>query len=551
MKRLLLCTAALAIIAACTTDETANEPTIAKQPEFAEDAIMVTGVRQQAAGMASPAMMTPPPPMGIGVMPQPNTEQYDNGDDNPVKLVAEEPVSTFSADVDTSSYSLARRALTNGYMPASEAIRVEELVNYFDYDYAEPVSAQEPFAATVWTYPTPWDDTTKIMQVGVKGFDIDPETEPETNVVLLLDVSGSMSHEDKLPLLKKSMELLVDQMDADDTVSIVVYAGAAGVVLEPTAGSKKTAIMQAMDELSAGGSTAGGEGIELAYALAEENFSEDKVNRIILATDGDFNVGIADPERLEDYVARKRESGIFLTVLGFGGGNYNDVMMQRLAQSGNGIAAYIDTLDEARKVLVREMRSSMFPIATDLKFQVEFNPAAVSEYRLIGYQTRLLDREDFSDDKVDAGDIGSGHMVTALYEITLAGDEGRIEPLRYSNGTAEPAAGDAAELAFLKMRYKLPGSDTSTLMEQPILAADMALRFDAAPRDARFAAMVAAFGQKLSRTSDVADYSYAEIAEIANANKGTDRYGERAEFVKLADIAQGLETDRNDSDTLE
>ncbi|GGD08260.1 vWA domain-containing protein [Aquisalinus flavus] len=531
MKKILLATASLAILVACTTREEAE---LAYAPTAQEDAIVVTGVRMsEARAMMAPPAVMPGEPM--------NTEQYDNGEENPVKLVLEEPVSTFSADVDTSSYSLVRRALSQGYMPPSEAVRVEEMVNYFDYDYGDPKSANEPFAATVWTYPTPWDDTTKLMQIGVKGYDVEPDEELATNVVLLLDVSGSMSDEDKLPLLKKSLGLFVDQMDEDDTVSIVVYAGAAGVVLAPTPGNSKTQIMQAMDKLSAGGSTAGGQGIELAYSLAEENFAEDKVNRIILATDGDFNVGIADPQRLEDYVARKRQEGIYLTVLGFGGGNYNDVMMQKLAQSGNGIAAYIDTLDEARKVLVRELNSSMFPIANDLKFQVEFNPMTVKEYRLIGYQTRLLNREDFNDDKVDAGDIGSGHMVTAMYEITLAGDEGSIDPLRYSTNAEMPASGDASELAFLKMRYKLPGESESVLIEQPVLASEMYGSFSAAPGDAQFAAMVAAFGQRLARVAEVEDLPYGRIADTATKVKGEDRYGERAEFVKLVDIAGNME----------
>lgn len=538
--RILMTSSVIAMLAACAT-ETEAPREAADEAEIAE--IVVTGSRVKTAGFspASPVMMPAP------AYEQPeNTEQYDNGDENPVKLVSEEPVSTFSADVDTTSYSRMRRALNDDYLPPSESVRIEEMINYFDYDYALPDSAENPFKPTIWTMPTPWNEKTKLMHIGVKGYDARPADLPAANIVFLLDVSGSMNSPDKLPLLKKSMSMMLDEMDENDSVAIVVYAGAAGVVLEPTPGDRKRVITEAMDALSAGGSTAGGAGLELAYALARENFDPEKVNRVILATDGDFNVGITDPDRMKDFVTEKRDSGIYLTVLGFGDGNYNDVIMQQLAQNGNGTAAYIDTLKEARKVLVREFRSTIFPIATDLKFQIEFNPAAVKEYRLIGYETRLLDREDFNNDKVDAGDIGSGHTVTALYEITLAGEEGLIDPLRYQDGMAS-AAGSADELAFLKIRYKLPGKEVSTLMEQPVMAADLFDQVDKAPRDARFAAAVAAFGHKMAKSSYIGDYSYDDILELALWSKGEDRFGYRAEFVELIDTARTI-SERNMSD---
>lgn len=514
---------------------TATGPDVVDVEEAKEDMIVVTGARASVAQLAYGGAIYPAPEPQI-------TERYEDVDPNPVKLTAQEPVSTFSSDVDTTSYSVMRRYISsNNELPPSDSVRVEEFVNYFDYQYNEPQSADAPFAPTVWVTPTPWNAHTKLMHIGVKGFDLQPEETPDTNIVLLLDVSGSMQAENKLPLVKKSVELLVNEMSADDTIAIVVYAGAAGVVLEPTPGNKKTNILQALNKLEAGGSTAGGEGLALAYKLAEENFDEDKVNRIILATDGDFNVGVVDAESLEDFVARKRKSGVFLTVLGFGEGNYNDVIAQNLAQAGNGVAAYIDTLNEARKVLVREFRSTLFPIARDLKFQVEFNPAVVAEYRLIGYETRLLNTEDFNNDAIDAGDIGSGHTVTALYELALVGSEGRlIDDLRYQPSAAA-VSGNTDELAFVRLRYKLPGEDESRLIEQPVPTNDAYPCFETTPKDARFAAAVAAFGQKLKRAGYTDNYSYDEIVELAQSAKGDDPYGYRAEFINLVRAASAID----------
>lgn len=541
MRNLLLAALPLAALAACVT----SQPTM---DDYAQesDAIVVTGSRVSREAAAKGAYASAPL-MRMAPPPEPQiTEQYEETDPNPVKLTSEEPVSTFSSDVDTTAYSVMRRYISsNNRLPPSDSVRVEEYVNYFDYQYAEPKSAAEPFTPTIWVTPSPWNAGTRLMHIGVKGYDLKPETTPDANIVLLLDVSGSMQSDNKLPLVKKSVELLIDEMSKDDRISIVVYAGAAGVVLEPTPGNQKTKIMAALNALEAGGSTAGGEGLSLAYKLAEENFAKDRVNRIILATDGDFNVGVVDADSLEDFVARKRKTGIYLTILGFGEGNYNDVIAQKLAQAGNGAAAYIDTLNEARKVLVREFRSTLFPIAKDLKFQIEFNPAVVAEYRLIGYETRLLNREDFNNDAIDAGDIGSGHTVTAIYELALAGSEARlIDDRRYT--TAPAVAGTTDEFAFVRLRYKLPEEEDSRLIETPVPTADAFASIGQAPRDARFAAAVAAFGQKLQRAGYTDRYSYDEIIALAQAAKGDDPYGDRAEFINLVRAAAKIDAEKKD-----
>ncbi|MGD8388532.1 MAG: von Willebrand factor type A domain-containing protein, partial [Desulfobacteraceae bacterium] len=335
----------------------------------------------------------PPPQEYVG------RDRFETFEPNPVKRTQEEPVSTFSVDVDTASYAFVRRALNAGHLPPKNAVRVEELINYFDYDYPLPADRSQPFRPTVSVFPTPWNPQTLLLHIGIKGFDLVPDQRPRANLVFLIDVSGSMNMPDKLPLLKNAFRMLVDRLDAEDTVALVVYAGSAGTVLEPTPVQQKGKILAALDRLKAGGSTAGGEGIRSAYALAESCFDAQGINRVILATDGDFNVGIRDPEALQHFVEREREKGIYLSVLGFGQGNYNDALMQKLAQNGNGNAAYIDTLNEARKVLVEEASSTLFPIAKDVKIQVEFNPARVAEYRLIGYESRRLRREDFNNDQ--------------------------------------------------------------------------------------------------------------------------------------------------------
>ncbi len=477
-----------------------------------------------------------------GPQPQPgdiDRERFPDAEFNPVKLVSEEPVSTFSVDVDTASYSVARRYLNDGTMPPQDAVRVEEVINYFDYDYPLPETREAPFAVTATVTDTPWNTDTQLIHIGIKGYDIEPDERPRANLVFLLDVSGSMNSPDKLPLLKQSMRLLVDNLDDDDTVAIAVYAGAAGVVLEPTPASDSGKIIAALENLSAGGSTAGGEGLRLAYALAEQNFDSEAINRVILATDGDFNVGVVDDGDLEGFIERKRDTGVFLSILGFGRGNYNDRLMQTLAQAGNGQAAYLDTLNEARKVLQDEMQGALFPIAKDVKIQVEFNPQRVAEYRLIGYETRMLNREDFNNDQVDAGEIGAGHEVTAIYEIAAPGSDGRlIDDSRYAT---TPAVDDGSalsdEFANLRIRYKLPDEDDSTLIERVISTSDQST-FDEAPQATRFAVAAAGFAQLLRGEPYLRDFDYDSVIAIAQAAKGEDVFNYRGEFIQLARSAK-------------
>lgn len=486
------------------------------------------------APVVSPEMQPVPPE---------NRERFAKADSNPVKSVTTEPVSTFSVDVDTASYAFLRRSLMEGQMPDRDAVRVEEMVNYFPYDWPRPASAAEPFKATVTVTPTPWNGGTRLMHVAIKGYDVVPAEAPKANLVFLIDVSGSMDEPDKLPLLKAAFRLLVERLKPDDTVSIVTYAGNAGTVLEPTAVKDKAKILSAIDTLQPGGSTAGAEGIDAAYRLAEKAFVKGGVNRVMLATDGDFNVGPASDDELKLMIETKRKSGIFLSVLGFGRGNYNDALMQTIAQNGNGTAAYIDTLAEAQKTLVEEAGSSLFPIAKDVKLQVEFNPAAIAEYRLIGYETRALKREDFNNDKVDAGDIGSGHSVTAIYEVTPKGSPAVLnDDLRYkaAEKPAADATANAGELAFLKIRYKKPDGDVSELITTPVTEANAVPSLAQAPNDVRFSVAVAAFGQKLSGVSAVSDYSYDAIVDLATASKGADPFGYRSEFVNLVRLAKGL-----------
>ncbi|MEJ0028738.1 MAG: VWA domain-containing protein [Rhizomicrobium sp.] len=465
-----------------------------------------------------------------------NTSKFPDAKPNAVIVAAEQPVSTFSIDVDTASYGVVRDALNAGALPPADAVRIEEMVNYFDYGYPLPEDRKTPFRASVRVYPTPWNKDTQILHIGIKGFDIPKKERPPANLVFLIDSSGSMNEPNKLPLLKRAFHLLVDQLGAKDRIAIVTYAGQVGVVLEPTPGTDKAKILAALDRLEAGGSTAGGEGIRVAYQLAEANFMKGAVNRVLLATDGDFNVGITDHKALEDFVTRERASGVYLTCLGFGNDNYQDATMQKLAQAGNGNAAFIDTLNEAHKVFVDQIAGTLFTIANDVKIQVEFNPARVAEYRLIGYETRMLNRTDFNNDKVDAGDIGSGATVTALYEITPVGSKAAMaDPLRY----AKPAKGDAkGELAFLKIRYKLPGETVSKLIERPIGNADLAKDFAAVSPDMRFAASVAGAAQLMRHDPYIRDFDYDRARAIATAARGDDAFGYRAEFIRMLDLAK-------------
>ena len=488
----------------------------------------------------SPAMDVEPPPDPYRDQ---GRDRFADFEPNPVKVVAEEPVSTFSIDVDTASYGFVRASLNSGVLPPEDAVRVEELVNYFPYDYPGPESRETPFAASVSLLPAPWNPDARLMHIGIKGYEIDTGAAPRANLVFLIDVSGSMDEPSKLPLLVNSLKLLLGALKPEDTVAIVVYAGAAGTVLPPTPLAERGRILAALENLDAGGSTAGAEGIRQAYLLAERHFVEGGVNRVILATDGDFNIGITDLDELESFVARKREAGVFLSVLGFGRGNYHDALMQRLAQHGNGNAAYIDSLNEARKALVEEATSMLFPIAKDVKIQVEFNPAAIREYRLIGYETRMLAREDFRNDRVDAGEIGAGHTVTALYEVVPAGSGAeRIAPLRYAGGEGREAAGADAEfadeLAFVKIRYKRPDADTSILITRAVTAADAFESVDSAPQEARFAAAVAGFGQLLRGGRYTGDYGHDDVIALAQGARGNDPFGYRAEFLGLVRLAK-------------
>ncbi|WP_426416155.1 vWA domain-containing protein [Aestuariirhabdus sp. LZHN29] len=483
-----------------------------------------------------PGLGIAPPAYGPGV----DREQYAQVEVNGIKRVLDEPVSTFSIDVDSGSYSNVRRMLKAGQLPPVNAVRIEEMLNYFDYAYPRPESTALPFAINTEMAPAPWDSRRTLLRVGLQGYEVDASARPASNLVFLVDVSGSMRSADKLPLLKRSLQMLTRQMRAEDRISLVVYAGASGVVLAPTAGNRQAEIAQALQQLEAGGSTNGAAGIELAYQMAQQGFIEGGINRVVLATDGDFNVGTVNLDTLKNLIERRRESGISLTTLGFGQGNYNDALMEQLADVGNGNHAYIDTLNEARKVLVDELGSTLQTIASDVKIQIEFNPAKVSEYRLVGYENRVLAREDFSNDRVDAGEIGAGHNVTALYELTLAGSGAeRIEPLRYAVSGAAATA-PTQELAFLRLRYKLPGQSRSRLLEQPLYPSQRDARLAHSSSDMRFAAAVAGFGQLLRGGQYTGGFDYDAVAQLAAGARGQDPYGYRGEFLQLVHTARAL-----------
>lgn len=418
-------------------------------------------------------------------------------------------------------------------MPPKDAVRVEEMINYFDYDYAQPKD-DHPFAVHTEISTAPWNSKHKLIHIGLQGKKIPTENLPASNLVFLVDVSGSMDQDNKLPLLKKSLKMLVDQLRPQDHVAIVVYAGAAGLVLEPTAGDQKRTIIDALDHLQAGGSTAGGAGIRLAYYTAKQHFKANGNNRVILATDGDFNVGESSNESMEKLIEEKRKDGIFLTVLGYGMGNYKDSKMETLADKGNGNYAYIDNITEARKVLVNEFGGTLFTIAKDVKLQIEFNPAKVKAYRLIGYENRMLKSEDFNNDRKDAGDLGSGHTVTALYEIIPVGVESdffKIDDLKYQSTRVDPVASKSDELMTIKLRYKKPTEDGSKLIVHPLKDTNVALTKTS--ENFRWSASVAAFGMMLRESDYVKDYTYEKVVEMAQAAKGDDREGYRSEFINM------------------
>ena len=469
-----------------------------------------------------------------------NRENYAHLEENPTKRVSEHPISTFSIDVDTGSYTNVRRMLNQGQLPRHDAVRVEEMINYFAYNYPPPETLEPPFNVTTEIAPTPWNNKTHLLHIGIKGFTIPKDKLPPANLVFLVDVSGSMKSRDKLDLLKTALKLLSNQLTEKDKVSLVVYAGASGLVLEPTPGNQHGKIQAALSRLSAGGSTNGGAGIQLAYAVAQQGFISGGINRVLLATDGDFNVGTVNFNALKNLIEEKRKSGISLTTVGFGTGNYNDHLMEQLADAGNGNYAYIDTLNEAQKVLVDEMASTMKTIAKDVKIQIEFNPALVAEYRLIGYENRKLKREDFSNDKIDAGEIGAGHTVTALYEIALIGSDGqRLENLRYGEKSPKDEVPYSDELAFLRLRYKAPGGDTSKLLEWSLLQKAIIAGNNSSNRF-RFSASVAAFGQQLRGGKYLEQFSYNDILSLAQGSRDKDLFGYRGEFIKLVKLAQSL-----------
>jgi Ca-activated chloride channel family protein len=505
-----------------------NDPSLTRAPPSASRQYMA-----QAEGLRSDTQRERPAasePVG--------RDRFANAPENAFKVARDAPVSTFSIDVDTASYGFVRAQLNRNVLPPAASVRTEELINYFPYAYEAPASASEPFRANVSVFPNPWAEGRKLIRVAIKGYALPQTNRPRANLVFLIDTSGSMEPSNRLPLVKQSLAMLLAQLQPEDRVAIVTYAGQAGTTLEPTAVSEKAKILAAIERLEARGSTAGAEGIRQAYALAEQNFDANGVNRVILATDGDFNVGITNRDELKGFVERQREKGIYLSVLGVGVGNYNDALAQTLAQNGNGIAAYIDTINEARKVLVEEASSTLFPIGKDVKIQIEFNPATVAEYRLIGYETRLLNRDDFANDKVDAGDVGSGQTVTALYDIVPVGGPRVVDDLRYGARASADDPSSPAEYAFVKIRYKLPQSNQSVLISTPVDRASEHGRFQDAPLDARFATGVAAFGEILRGGKHTGRFGYDDVLRIASAARGEDPYGYRSEFLQLVRAAK-------------
>ena len=464
-----------------------------------------------------------------------NTERYQKQPENPVKAVAQEPVSTFSIDVDTGSYANVRRFLNNGRLPPKDAVRIEEIVNYFPYSYPLPKDGR-PFAVHTQTVDSPWQSEAKLIKIGIQAQDAAKKDLPPANLVFLVDVSGSMTDPDKLPLVKKTLRILTEQLRPQDKVTLITYASGEQLVLPPTSGKDKDTILRAVNALEAGGATSGERALRMAYEQAEKAYVKNGINRIILATDGDFNVGVADTETLKSLVAEKRKSGISLSTLGYGTGNYNEAMMEQIADAGDGNYSYIDSEKEAKKVLRHQLTSTLATVAQDVKIQVEFNPAAVKEYRLVGYTNRTLRNEDFNNDKVDAGDIGSGHSVTAIYEIIPQGKQGWLNESRYQKAPA--ASGGKNEYAFVKVRYKLPGQSTSKLIEQAVPAVSIPLA--QADEDTRLALAAASYAQALRGGAYNGKLDWDAIEQMAKQAKGKDPFGLHEEFVELVKIAKSL-----------
>lgn len=522
-------------------DLRAGETELAEETAPAPLGIVAQESRSTQADLGGPALSSEalaPAPLRLADEPaapgfETGTETFPQADPNPLRITAEDPVSTFSIDVDTASYAVVRSSLAAGRLPPPDAVRIEEMVNYFPYDLPAPDSTEAPFETTLTVMETPWNADTQLLHIGIQGTLPAVADRPPLNLVFLVDTSGSMQSPDKLPLLVQSLGLMLGQLTEDDEIAIVTYAGQSGVLLPPTPATELNTIRAALQTLTAGGSTAGQAGLETAYGVAEAMTAEGEVTRVILATDGDFNVGLSDPSALEDFIADKRDSGTYLSVLGFGRGNLDDATLQALAQVGNGQAAYIDTLSEAQKVLVDQLTGALFPIADDVKVQVEFNPATVAEYRLIGYETRTLNREDFNNDAVDAGELGAGHSVTALYEITPVGSPAVLnDPLRYA--AQAPAEGPDDEVGLLRLRYTLPGEEESRLLESVIGTAT------AANTEAAFAAAIAGFGELLRGSEYLGDWTFADAHALAVANRGDDPFGYRSEALGLIRLAESL-----------
>ena len=531
---------------ACNSSQSGNAPSQqemapAQQPLRA----VVPGAKQLAKPASAPVPRSPTMTQDSSQkseVPEPsNREAYDRIEENPFLRVSNNPLSTFSIDVDAASYSNVRRFINEGKLPPKDAVRIEELINYFPYEYPQP-EGDRPFSVSTEISQAPWNPDHRLVHIGLQGKKISTENLPPSNLVFLLDASGSMEEPNKLPLLKSAFRLLVNELRPNDKVSIVVYAGAAGVVLPPTPGNQKDKIFDAIEKLQAGGSTAGGEGIQLAYKLAKENFIQSGNNRIILATDGDFNVGLSSDSELVRLIEQKREEGVFLTVLGVGMGNLQDSKMEKLANKGNGNYAYLDNMLEAKKVLVKEIGGTLLTIAKDVKIQVEFNPTKVQAYRLIGYENRMLRNEDFKDDKKDAGELGAGHSVTALYEIIPVGVKSDVkvsdvDSLKYQK-TVQQAASESDELMQVKLRYKAPNQNTSQLLTSPVV--DRGMKLEDASTNFKFSAAVAEFGMVLRGSQYKGKANFDDILKLANQSQGDDLDGYRAEFIRLVTHSKSL-----------
>ncbi|WP_426020018.1 vWA domain-containing protein [Brevundimonas sp. DWR2-3-1b1] len=547
-------------------------PPVMVAPTRKEDRVEYTGPPVNLPGPPPPPAPPPPPPppppappapmrptvtqnnvvvTGSRIMPgmaqaPADTERYPDATPNPVKRTSDQPVSTFSIDVDTAAYSNVRRFIDEGRSPPRDAVRVEELINAFDYDYAQPTAQSRPFAITTAVAASPWATGRQIVHIGLQGYELPAGEQRPLNLTFLVDVSGSMGSADKLDLAKKAMNLAIDRLRPQDTLAVTYYAEGAGTTLQPTKGDEKLKMRCAVASLRASGGTAGATGMTNAYDQAQASFARDKVNRILMFTDGDFNVGVTDDKRLEDYVADKRGTGVYLSVYGFGRGNYQDARMQTIAQAGNGVAAYVGDLRDARRLFGPAFDKGAFPIADDVKIQVEFNPARVAEWRLIGYETRLLNEEDFNNDRIDAGEVGSGASVTALYEITPIGGPTQVPERRYPDNRIGVGGGDPnGEIGFVQVRYKQPGQSRSELIQQPLTNRASGPVGAQPPEATRWAIAVAGFGQKLRGDPWMAaDYGWDRIVEQAQGARGEDPYGDRAEFVQMVRAAESLPAPR-------